>query len=101
MTKIPQCLFSVICIAISLSACSPAPKNNGLSETESATQLAEVASESEKLAAFFAASFQQDLEMSPMTQSRLGLKWDYGKWDDVSPQADQMRRDLQLHHASI
>lgn len=32
--------------------------------------------------------------MSPMTQSRLGLKWDYGKWDDVSPQADQMRRDL-------
>jgi uncharacterized protein (DUF885 family) len=40
--------------------------------------------ESEKLASFFENSFDQGLHRSPMLQSRLGLKWDYDKWNDIS-----------------
>jgi uncharacterized protein (DUF885 family) len=94
MIKRPQFLFSVVCLAMSISACSPGPKSNDVNEADPTAQLAQVGNESEKLATFFAESFQQDLERSPMTQSRLGLKWDYGKWDDLSPQADQALRDL-------
>lgn len=39
---------------------------------------------SQKLNAFFEASFQRHLKRSPMTQTYLGIKDDYGKWDDLS-----------------
>ncbi|BBO28453.1 hypothetical protein AltI4_28410 [Alteromonas sp. I4] len=41
-------------------------------------------SESERLAAFFERTFQDDLKRSPQFQSYLGIKWDYDKWGDVS-----------------
>jgi uncharacterized protein (DUF885 family) len=93
MIKKPLFLLSSVCLALSLSACSPGPSTTSTS-SDSASASAQTGTESEKLAAFFTQSFQQDLEMSPMRQSRLGLKWDYGKWDDVSPAADQARREL-------
>ena len=34
--------------------------------------------------AFFERTFDEDLKRSPTFQSRLGKKWDYDKWDDVS-----------------
>lgn len=37
-----------------------------------------------ELAALLARNYQQDLQRSPMTQTALGLKTDYHRWDDVS-----------------
>ncbi|MFT6898345.1 MAG: hypothetical protein ACJA13_002765 [Paraglaciecola sp.] len=40
--------------------------------------------DSQRLATFFADNFQASLQRSPLTQSYLGYKWDYDKWDDIS-----------------
>lgn len=40
--------------------------------------------ESRRLNEFFEREFQKDLDESPMLQTRLGLKKDYGSWDDFS-----------------
>jgi uncharacterized protein (DUF885 family) len=97
MTKKPLFALSAVCLAVTLSACSPAPQNTqNLSESAntSATQSQVPDTESARLAKFFADSFEQDLKRSPMFQSRLGYKWDYGKWNDVSPQADDESRAI-------
>lgn len=44
----------------------------------------EITGESAKLNNFFEREFQRELEESPMLQTRLGIKTDYGKWDDFS-----------------
>ena len=44
----------------------------------------EVAAESEKLKEFLEREFQVELEKSPMLQTQLGVKTDYGKWDNFS-----------------
>ena len=44
----------------------------------------EVAAESEKLKEFLEREFQVELEKSPMLQTQLGIKTDYGKWDNFS-----------------
>ena len=75
-----------------LTACSPAPQSTETSTSAPASQNAETTqlSESEKLSDFFAKSFEADLEQSPMWQSYLGLKWNYGEWDEVTEvRADQ------------
>lgn len=45
---------------------------------------ATVESESERLNAFFEEVFDRDLARSPMSQTYLGIKDDYDKWDDIS-----------------
>lgn len=40
--------------------------------------------ESERLNAFFEDVFDRDLDRSPMSQTYLGIKDDYDKWDDIS-----------------
>ncbi|MEH6711394.1 MAG: DUF885 domain-containing protein [Paraglaciecola polaris] len=52
--------------------------------------------ESARLAAFFADNFQQRLHRSPLFQSYLGYKWDYGKWDNISDAFQDESRDLAL-----
>jgi uncharacterized protein (DUF885 family) len=46
----------------------------------------QVAAESAKANAFFERVFDQAVERSPLLQTRLGLKKDYDKWDDLSEQ---------------
>ena len=78
-------ITTVLCSTV--IACSPASNNNNSNVSGEYTATNDVASaqtESEKLANFFADSFEQDLKRSPMMQSRLGLKWDYDKWDNAS-----------------
>ncbi|GAB3032172.1 DUF885 domain-containing protein [Bowmanella dokdonensis] len=79
-------LFQASLIALAISACSPAPQTQ---QAESAAVQETQQSESQRLAAFFEQSFEQDLKRSPMYQSYLGLKWDYGEWDDVSEQDNE------------
>lgn len=79
--------LGAIALAVSgLLACSPAkkpaePVNGG--ETETTKEIA-AQPESERLAAFFERTFEEDLKRSPTFQSYLGYKWDYDKWDNVS-----------------
>jgi uncharacterized protein (DUF885 family) len=75
-------IASALCLTVlsTTIACSPAKQeqtNQGATEEEQQN-------ESQKLATFFESSFEQGLRRSPIMQSRLGLKWDYDKWDNVS-----------------
>ncbi|MCM8568289.1 DUF885 domain-containing protein [Gramella jeungdoensis] len=45
---------------------------------------AEIEKASAELNEFFETEFQKEVEESPMTQTRRGMKTDYGKWDDFS-----------------
>jgi uncharacterized protein (DUF885 family) len=68
-----------------MAACSP-PSNTD-SQQPQAAQTEKVktpATESERLAAFFAESRETDLKRSPMAQGYVGIKWDYDKWGDFS-----------------
>jgi uncharacterized protein (DUF885 family) len=89
----PAKLFAISSLVIAMAACSPASNKDSLqiqsAQTENVTA---PASESERLAAFFTQSRETDLKRSPMTQSYLGIKWDYGKWGDFSEaKADETR----------
>ena len=50
---------------------------------------AEIAAESEKVNAFFQKSFDDGVAMSPEFQTRLGIKKNYGKLNDNSPEFDE------------
>lgn len=57
--------------------------------------------ESDRANALFEQFFDEGLRLSPMSQSSLGLKWDYDRWDDLSEpherrQMDLTRRQLEL-----
>ena len=44
--------------------------------------------ESDKANAYFERVFEEEVADSPMLQTRLGIRKDYGKWDDMSNEAD-------------
>jgi uncharacterized protein (DUF885 family) len=52
---------------------------------------AEIASQSQRLNDWFQTQFEQDLKDSPQTQTRIGDKTDYDKWDDISATAEEKR----------
>lgn len=60
---------------------------------------AEIASESKKVNDFFQKSFDNRVDLSPQFQTRLGIKKDYGKLDDNSPEADE--RDLKINKENL
>lgn len=77
--------INAIAMAISgLMACSEAPQSTSPATTADTERPAQMQSESERLAAFFERTFQDDLKRSPQFQSYLGIKWDYDKWGDMS-----------------
>lgn len=76
--KKPMVYFLFV-LSISLLICSC--QNSEEKEQFSAQ---EIAAESAKLNQFFEREFQEELALSPMLQTRLGFKTDYGKWDDFS-----------------
>jgi uncharacterized protein (DUF885 family) len=82
---------SVLCTGIiAITACSPVKE-----EQNTQTEVAESGqTESQKLAKFFEDNFEQGLRRSPMTQSRLGLKWDYDKWNNVSEEFKKESKQL-------
>ena len=51
-------------------------------------------SETEKLNAFFQTVFDEDVARSPMTQTSLGIKDNYDKWDD--PSAERAKEDFDI-----
>lgn len=89
----PAKLFAVSSLVIAMAACSPASNTENQNPQQAQTETAQApATESERLAAFFAESRETDLKRSPMAQSYMGLKWDYDKWGDFSDtNADETR----------
>ncbi|NVK55927.1 MAG: DUF885 domain-containing protein [Alteromonadaceae bacterium] len=73
-------------ITLGLLACSPPQQVQTPASPEGAETTASSAmpDESERLSAFFERTFEEDLKRSPEFQSYLGIKWDYGQWDDES-----------------
>ncbi|MEM7768779.1 MAG: DUF885 domain-containing protein [Pseudomonadota bacterium] len=58
-----------------------------------------IEAESARLFAWFEAKFDEDVARSPMSQTFLGIKDDYDKWDDVS---DANRRaELDIQRANV
>lgn len=72
-----------------IAACSDAPGNTAQSQDAATEQTAAATTQSasERLNAFFARTFEEDLKRSPISQSYLGKKWNYGEWDDMSEDA--------------
>ena len=62
---------------------------NEQKEAEKNYTEAEVAEHSKRLNDWFQEQFQLDLKASPEMQTRIGDKTDYGKWDDISPEAEE------------
>ncbi|QCZ94114.1 DUF885 domain-containing protein [Salinimonas iocasae] len=88
-----QFKLGAIAFAVStIMACSPAEENTqqttAKAETTSEQSAQNTQSESERLNAFFERTFEEDLKRSPLYQSYLGYKWDYGEWDDFSEEAN-------------
>ncbi len=59
----------------------------------------EIMAESKKVNDFFQRSFDTKLDLSPEFQTRLGIKKDYGKLDDNSPEASE--RDLKINKEEL
>ncbi len=73
----------LIALGISVMACkndATAPKVEYTAE--------EIAAESEKLNNWFQAQFEESVANSPMTQTYIGDKTDYDKWDDFSKEEE-------------
>lgn len=76
--------LSVVVLIVSSLACEGEKK-----EVEKIHTKAEVTEHSKRLNDWFQEQFKLDLENSPQMQTRIGDKTDYGKWDDISPAADE------------
>lgn len=78
-----------------LGACSPAQKPASDSNQTSTSQAATATqSENERLMAFFEQAFNDQVALSPTTQTQLGLKTDQDKWDQLTD--EHYQKSLQL-----
>ncbi|WP_417763733.1 DUF885 domain-containing protein [Shewanella sp.] len=81
--------ISIIALALSTLATLPvyaAP--SALVANSSAPMAAEMQSESAKANALFDTIFMENVMASPVSQTYMGIKQDYGKWDDIGDSAD-------------
>lgn len=76
--KIGVVLFSSV---LSVISCKQEVKD---SEKDTAISEQVVEEHSKNLNDWFEAQFKKEVAKSPMTQTYLGIKTDYGKWDDIS-----------------
>lgn len=85
-------IFSASLVMLALAGCSEQKQATTTDvNTEAASGIAAIQeqgpqTESQKLASYFAEEFENDLKRSPTSQSYLGYKWDYDKWDTITEQ---------------
>tara|TARA_R110002072_G_scaffold12748_9_gene54586 strand:+ start:1348 stop:3213 length:1866 start_codon:yes stop_codon:yes gene_type:complete len=93
---------SAIAAILFLTACTtPTPLPAAVAETPPPVETASdtVTDESARLNAWFEAKFLETVARSPMTQTYLGIKDDYGQWDDESDA--HALGDLELQRAIV
>jgi uncharacterized protein (DUF885 family) len=76
----------VICAFAILYSCKEEAKKSGDSEVETNYTEAEITAESQKVNDFFEKSFNDGVALYPEFQTRLGIKKNYGKLNDNSPE---------------
>ncbi len=87
--------LSTCLIALAVAGCAPAATEQAAA-TVAAPPAAEVAPAGANLAEFFDKYDAAQLSLSPETKARRGVRdGDYGKWDDVSDEAEVARFKLQ------
>ncbi|MDX1705469.1 DUF885 domain-containing protein [Pseudidiomarina sp.] len=95
--------YSLVTLAVLglLAGCGPNPGVDQQRQDGQATAVVEHPdkSESERLNAWFDIQYQRQLQLSPMTITRLGGKDQYGEIDDFSREAQQ--RELSMMEASV
>ncbi|MGI2259778.1 DUF885 domain-containing protein [Shewanella sp. GXUN23E] len=93
--KTTKTLVAAALSAVLLSACATAPNPDSTVSGHASTNVSadSIHAESERANAMFEAMFMENVMASPITQTYLGIKQDYGKWDEISESARQ--RDLQ------
>ncbi len=69
------------------------------SQIENVEKSAKMA-ETERLNAFFETAFQEAVARSPMQQTFLGIKTDYGRWDDASDENALNELNIQRAHVA-
>lgn len=73
--------------------------NSCKNQEEAQYTQAEITEASASLNAWFDTKFDEDVAESPQWQTSLGIKTNYGKWDDIS--SDQMAEDLKQAKARL
>ena len=73
--------------------------NSCKNQEEAQYTQAEITEASASLNSWFDTKFDEDVAQSPQWQTSLGLKTNYGKWDDIS--SDQMAEDLKQAKARL
>lgn len=89
---------TAIAAVLLLAACT-SPTQSGVPETEALTVTDLTVDESARLNDWFEVKFQEMVARSPMQQTYLGIKDDYGQWDDVT-EAHALG-DLELQRAAV
>ena len=93
-TAIAGLLLLAACNGTHMAETVPAPATQ-----EMAQEAVETETESERLNAWFEEKFQDAAARSPMMQTYLGIKTDYGKWDDITDA--RAIEDLEIQRQNI
>ncbi|MCL1080186.1 DUF885 domain-containing protein [Parashewanella spongiae] len=80
---------STLALSLSLILGGCGSVENTHSVTPQASAETKKQTESEKANALFESMFNEGVMASPMTQTYLGIKKDYGKWDEISEAANE------------
>lgn len=83
LTPLALALTGVMACSPANNTATPASSDAQQSQTEKQSEQA-TKTESERVNAFFERTFKEDLERSPLFQSYLGIKWNYGEWDEFT-----------------
>ena len=103
-TSIAALLLLAACNGTQMSdtTASPAAAQPSLEAADTAPEPAageEAESESERLNAWFEEQFQEAVARSPMMQTYLGIKTDYGKWDD--PSDEEAIKEMEIQRDAV
>ncbi|NVK23750.1 MAG: DUF885 domain-containing protein [Gammaproteobacteria bacterium] len=87
----------VIAMALGLTACGQAPTSTDATPVTATAE--QIKSESEKANQMFEDMFMEGVMRSPIYQTYMAIKKDYGKWDDISE--ERAAEDLAIAKANL
>lgn len=95
--------LSLVALALSFFASSsiyatPDTTSTAADSTAAHTTTQQILSASDKANQLFDAIFMEDVMANPIAQTLLGIKQDYGKWDDISDQAETAKLARNQRH---
>jgi uncharacterized protein (DUF885 family) len=100
MTKTFSTLLIGLLATTALVACNPANKSSSeATKIEASYSANDIAEETKQLNAWFEEQFETELAFSPISQTFLGRKTNYGKIDDLSAAAEE--EQLNWKRASV